>query len=79
MPEELRTLTRLALEAKLFSGRSDGAQLDFAFRWLEVRAQNHIAMLVTSLNDSFSVAGPRKELLSRLFALEKELTVSEEP
>jgi hypothetical protein len=79
VPEELRTLTRLALEAKLFSGRSNGAHMDFAFRWLEVRSRNDIAMLVTTLNDSFSESGPRKDLLTRLYALEKELTVSEEP
>jgi len=53
--------------------------MDFAFRWLEVRARNDIAMLVTTLNDSFSESGPRKELLTRLYALEKELTVPEEP
>lgn len=78
-PDELRTLARLALEAKLFGGRANGAHVDWAFRWLEVRARNDIAMLVTTLNDSFSEAGPRKELLARLIALEGELATSKEP
>lgn len=76
---ELKVLTQLAINSKLFSGRSNGAHMDLAFRWLEVHARNEITMLVTTLNSSFSAAGPRKDLLKRLYALEKELTVPEEP
>jgi hypothetical protein len=76
--EERRVLARLALEAKLFSGHANGAHVDLAFRWLEVRARSSIALLVITLNDSFLEPGPRKELFARLYALEKELAGPDE-
>lgn len=72
--KELRALSRLTQEAKLFSGRANGAHIDLAFRWLEVRAHNDIAMLVVTLNDSFWEPGPRRMLLERLNALESQLS-----
>jgi hypothetical protein len=69
--EERRILARLALEAKLFNGRANGAHVDLAFRWLEVRARSSIAMLVME-------PGPRKELFARLYALEKDLAGPDE-
>lgn len=73
---EVKDLKSLSREADLFTGNMSGGQLDLAFRWLEVHAGSEVAMLVTSLNNSFSEPGPRKELLTRLKALEKELGAS---
>jgi hypothetical protein len=70
---ELEALSRLAREAKLFGGRTRGWQIDLAFRSLEVHAQDQVEILVTTLNDSFSEPGPRRELLDRLIALEQEM------
>jgi hypothetical protein len=72
-PEELRALAHLALEAKLFSGPSNGGHIDLNFRWLEVRSRNEIAMLVVTLNDSFLEPGPRRMLLERLHNLQSEM------
>jgi hypothetical protein len=73
---ELSIFRRLAREAKLFSGRANGGQLDFGFRSLEVHARNDIAVLVTSLNDSFFQPGPRRDLLLKLQALDAEMASS---
>lgn len=71
--EEFQTLMRLARDAKLFSCPANGSQIDFSFRWLEVHAGNNISILVTTLNDSFSEPGPRKELLDRLETLDEKM------
>lgn len=71
--EEFQALTRLARDAKLFGGPTNGGQIDFSFRCLEVHAGKDISILVTTLNDSFSEPGPRKELLNKLETLDEEL------
>jgi hypothetical protein len=77
---ELDALARMARQAQLFGGRSDGAQMDFAYRSLEVSARRHyLAVLITSLNESFSEDGPRKELLKRLIDIEAGLMPSLKP
>lgn len=58
--EEAHSLSRLARGAKLFSGRTTGFHVDFSFRWLEVRSGIDIAMLVTTVNRSFSVPAQGK-------------------
>lgn len=78
--QEYEALATLARRADLFGGRSDGAQMDFAYRSLEVQARRYfIAILVTTLNESFTEKGPRKDLLEKLMALEAELTPSVKP
>lgn len=78
--QEYETLSTMAKRADLFGGRSDGAQMDFAYRSLEVQARQHyIAILITTLNESFTEKGPRKDLLERLRALEAELRSSVKP
>src|SRR4029077_2563621 len=77
--EELRTLTHLAREAKLFSGPSNGGHIDLAFRWLEVRSRNEIAMLMITLNDSFQEPGPRRMLLEKLHYLQSEMMAVSAP
>lgn len=77
--DELMAFKRLTRGAKLFSGRANGGQLDFGFRSLEVHAGNSIAILVTSLNGSFFQAGPRKDLLLKLQALDAEMASSSKP
>jgi hypothetical protein len=76
--EEVHVLSRLAREAKLFGGRANGLQIDLAFRWLEVHAGSDIAILVMTVNDSFSEPGPRKKLFVKLKALEDEMAASSE-
>jgi hypothetical protein len=77
--DELRTLRRLTRDARLFIGRANGGQLDFGFRSLEVHARNDIAILVTSLNDSFFRLGPRRDLLLKLQRLDSEMASSSRP
>jgi hypothetical protein len=48
--------------------------MDFAFRSLEVHARPDVAILVTSVNPSFTEPGARKELLKSLMTLEDELS-----
>jgi hypothetical protein len=74
--EELMMFKKLSQEADLFGGRANGGHLDLAFRSLEVHARNDVAILVTSLNDSFGTPGPRKELLQRLQKLDSEMAAS---
>lgn len=71
--QERSSLARLASEANLFGGNTTGGQLDLAFVWLEVHSGYEIAILVTSLNDSFLVPGPRRQLLDALEVLKKQI------
>ena len=72
--QEHASLQDFARRADLFGGHSTGAQIDLAYRTLEVHARDHnLAVLVTTLNDSFTAAGPRRELLKMLIDIEKEL------
>lgn len=72
--KEVQEFSRLTQEAKLFEGRSTGGHIDWAFRWLEVRSKNDIAILVVTLNSSFSEPGPRRRLLEKLSILENQLS-----
>jgi len=72
--KEVQEFSRLTQEAKLFEGRSTGGHIDWAFRWLEVRSRNEIAMLVVTLNSSFSEPDARKRLFEKLAFLEDQLS-----